>query len=64
MEDRINSGVGQVPHNIHALSKDKIVLSEQETRPALPRQCDKPGPGSVGVLSLGEEIFQAQSPFL
>lgn len=63
-EDRINSGVGQVPYNTNALSKDKIVLNEHETRPDLPRQSDKPGLGSVVVLSLGKEIFQAQDPFL
>lgn len=63
-EDRINSGIGQVPYNIHALSKDKIVLNEHETKSDLPRQSDKPGSGSLVALSLGKEIVQAQSPFL
>lgn len=53
-----------MPYNIHALSKDKIVLNEHETRSDLPRQSDKPGSGSLGALSLGKEIVQAQSPFL
>lgn len=57
-------GVGQVPYNTNALSKDKIVLNNTASIHAFPRQSDKPGLGSVVVLSLGKEIFQAQDPFL
>ena len=68
MEDRYNRGVGQIPEDIHASSKDKRVLIEQEARKDIPLhrpiQDKKLGTGCVGLLSLGKEVFQTQGPFL
>ena len=42
VEDRYNDGVGQEPFDTQALSRDKRVLIESETREDILTQGDKP----------------------
>ena len=44
--------------------QNKAMLIETETEKDIPAQVDKPVTGRVGSLSLGEEVVQAQGPFL
>lgn len=44
---------------MHMLKQNKRALIELKTG-----EDDRPGKGSVGSLSLGKEVFQAQGPYL
>lgn len=60
-KDRHSCGVGQLPFDTHALSRDKRVLIEHETRKDTPTQGDKPSTGCVGPLSLGRKCFRPKA---
>lgn len=62
-EDRYNNGLGQVPFDTHALSRDKRVLIESETRKDILTQGDKPAQ-TVRALYLLVGSVPGQGRFL
>ena len=62
-EERYNCGVGQMPHEAHALSRNKKELIECPTKKEIPTESGKLVTSCVSSLYLGKEAIHDQGLF-